>query len=269
MMKKKNISLYFSLIIIAALFCIAVLAPVISPFDPNQQNIANRLLSPLTGGHLLGTDYLGRDILSRLFYGAAISIKIGIIGTLLGLITGTALGAISGYYGGKIDHLIMRFGDIQLAFPFLLLAIALIGVLGTGVNNIIVVAVITGWIKYARVIRACILAEKEKEYVLAGIAMGFNDLRQLKHIIPNIMPAAIVLATLETGRIILMESTLSFLGMGVPSNYPAWGSMLSEGRTYMMTQPWVAIFPGLAIFVLILAVNLFGDWLRVKLDPKI
>lgn len=267
-MKKGNLSLYFSLIVLGILVFVAIFAPWISPYDPNAQNLSIRLMPPFQPGHVLGTDYLGRDIFSRLLYGATVSIKIGIIGTVLGLCVGVFLGSISGYYGGVIDSVIMRFGDVQLAFPFLLLAIALIGVFGTGVNNIIIVAVITGWIKYARVIRSSILAEKEKEYVQAGIALGFTDYMQLKHIIPNVIPAAIVLATLETGRIILMESTLSFLGMGVPSNLPAWGSMLADGRTYMMTQPWIAIFPGLAIFLLILSVNLFGDWVRVKLDPK-
>lgn len=268
MMKKNDLSLYFSVALISLLIFVALLAPLISPFDPNEQNLKVRLLAPLSTDHILGTDYLGRDILSRLFYGAIVSLKIGIIGTLLGLVVGVVLGIISGYYGGIIDTIIMRFGDIQLAFPFLLLAIALIGVLGSGIGNIIIVAVITGWIKYARVIRSSILSEKKKEYIQAGVALGLSDLRIMKHILPNVIPSAIVLATLETGRIILMESTLSFLGMGVPSNVPAWGSMLAEGRTYMLTQPWVAIFPGMSIFLLVLAVNLLGDWLRNKLDPK-
>lgn len=267
-MKKVNFTLVFSCLILFVMIIAAVSANIICSHDPNLQDLTQKFIVPFSPGHILGTDNLGRDILTRIIYGARVSLFVGLVGTLLGFIIGVSLGLIAGYYGGIVDTIIMRLGDVQLAFPLTLLAVAIIAVLGPGVRNVIVVAVISGWIKYARVVRSDVLAVKKMEYIQACRSLGLSDLRVMRHILPNVLPAAIVTGTLETGRIILMESTLSFLGMGVPTNVPAWGSMLSSGRTYIMTEPWLCIFPGLAICLVILAINLLGDWLRVFFDPK-
>ena len=268
--KKKDWGRNFGIGILLMLVILAVFAKLISPYDPAEQNISFRLLPPQSEGHILGTDYLGRDILSQLIFGTRVSLFIGLSGTVFGLIFGTALGLIAGFYGEKADTVIMRLGDIQLAFPFTLLAISLMGVLGPGIKNIIIVALVTGWVKYARVIRAEVLSTKEQEYVQAGRALGFSDSRLLfSHILPNSIGPGLVVASLETGRIILLEAGLTFLGLGVPNSIPTWGTMLSEGRTYMLTAPWLAIFPGLAITLTVLAVNMLGDWLRNRLDPKL
>ena len=260
----------FGLGIIALLVLMAVFAPVISPYDPTLKDLGSRLIEPFTKGHVFGTDNLGRDILSQIIYGARVSVFIGLAGTLFGLVVGSTLGLLAGFYGGWIDTIIMRLGDVQLAFPFTLLAIALMGVLGPGIQNIIIVAIITGWVKYARVVRAEVMAAKELEYVQAGYSLGLPDGRLLlRHILPNVIAPALVVASLETGRIILMEASLTFLGLGVPSSIPTWGSMLTEGRTYMLTEPWLTIFPGIAITITVLSVNMVGDWLRNHFDPKL
>lgn len=260
----------FGLGIIALLVLMAVFAPVISPYDPTSKDLSSRLIEPFTKGHVFGTDNLGRDILSQIIYGARVSVFIGLAGTLFGLVVGSTLGLLAGFYGGWIDTIIMRLGDVQLAFPFTLLAIALMGVLGPGIQNIIIVAIITGWVKYARVVRAEVMAAKELEYVQAGYSLGLPDGRLLlRHILPNVIAPALVVASLETGRIILMEASLTFLGLGVPSSIPTWGSMLTEGRTYMLTEPWLTIFPGIAITITVLSVNMVGDWLRNHFDPKL
>ena len=267
-MKKENLSLIVNCIILGIMLFMAIFAEQICSVDPNAQDLTNNFIAPFSPNHLFGTDNLGRDIFTRIIYGSRISLFVGIVGTLIGFVVGVILGIIAGYYGGLLDTLIMRIGDVQLAFPITLLAVAIIAVLEPGVKNIIVVAVVTGWIKYARVVRSEVLAVKKMEYIQACRSLGLSNLRIMKHILPNVLPAAIVTATLETGRIILMEATLSFLGMGVPSTVPAWGSMLSSGRTFIMSQPWLCIFPGLAVCLVILSINLVGDWLRVFFDPK-
>lgn len=268
-LKKIDWGRNFSIGIILILVIAAIFAKWISPFAPAEQNINLRLIPPFKNEYILGTDYLGRDILSQLIFGARVTLFIGAAGTICGFVFGTIVGLIAGFYGGRIDTIIMRLGDIQLAFPFTLLAISLMGVLGPSINNIIIVALITGWVKYARVTRAEVLAVKEQEYIHAGKAMGLSDARLLfRHILPNTIGSGLVVASLETGRIILMEAGLTFLGLGVPSTTPTWGTMLSEGRTYMLTSPWLAVFPGLAITLTVLAVNMLGDWLRNYLDPK-
>jgi peptide/nickel transport system permease protein len=258
----------FSIIVLVLLVAMAIFAPIIAPYSPIQQNLAHKLLPPLSEGHILGTDNLGIDILSRLIYGSRVSLFVGLTGTFFGMVVGLVLGLISGYYGGWLDTVIMRLGDVQLAFPFVLLALAIMGVLGPGINNIIICAIITGWIKYVRVIRSDVLKAKDSEYIMAAKALGLSDIRILKQIFVNCFSSALVVATLETGRIILMESSLTFLGLGVPTETPTWGSMLADGRTYMRSSPWLAMVPGLAITLTVLAVNLFGDWLRNRLDPK-
>lgn len=258
----------FSMMILGVMIAMALLAPWISPYSPDQQNLALKLLPPLSNGHILGTDNLGVDILSKLIYGSRVSLFVGLVGTCFGMTVGVILGLVSGYYGGWLDTIIMRLGDVQLAFPFVLLALAIMGVLGPGVNNIIICAMVTGWVKYVRVIRADVLKAKQSEYIMAAQALGLSDLRILKQIFVNCFSSALVVGTLETGRIILMESSLTFLGLGVPTEIPTWGTMLADGRTYMVSSPWLAVVPGIAITLTVLAVNLFGDWLRNYLDPK-
>ena len=258
----------FSLAILFCLILVAILAPVLAPYSPSQIDLDQRLLPPLSPGHVLGTDNVGADILSKLIYGSRISLLVGLVGTCFGMVVGVMLGLIAGYYGGWIDTVIMRLGDVQLAFPFVLLALAIMGVLGPGVKNVIIGAMITGWVKYVRVIRADVLKAKQSEYIMAAKVMGLSDLRILRQIFVNCFSAALVVGTLETGRIILMESSLTFLGLGVPSEVPTWGTMLADGRTYMTSSPWLAVIPGIAITMTVLAVNLFGDWLRNRLDPK-
>ena len=247
----------------------AVLAPLISPYPPGSQDLSVRLLPPFSGNHYLGTDYLGRDILSRIIWGSRVSLTIGLLGALLGAIVGVFFGLISGFYGGWVDTIIMRLGDVQLAFPFILIAIAIMSVLGSGLKNMILIAVISGWVKYARVVRADVLTVREEEYVQAGLALGMSNTRLLvKHILPNVFSPVIIIATLETGRIIIMEATLTFLGLGIPPSIPTWGTMLSDGRMYMQSAPWLTVSPGIAIMLTVLGVNMLGDWLRDYLDPR-
>ncbi|WP_248928224.1 ABC transporter permease [Paenibacillus hamazuiensis] len=273
-LKRNKAGLLGLTIIIVVLFC-ALAANIISPYDPLQQDIANKLKPPAwseggSGAHLLGTDQLGRDILSRVIHGSQISILISVAGTLVAIVTGLVLGSISGYYGGKWDSVIMRFVDINMAFPFVLLAIFIVAVMGPGVANIILVAGLSAGVSLARLIRGEILAVKELEYIEAIKSVGARDSAVIfKHIIPNIFNAIIVIATLEMAQLILVESSLSFLGLGVPAEIPTWGKMLSESRTLILSEPWVAIFPGLAITLTVLGINLFGDWLRDYFDPKL
>lgn len=259
----------FGISIFLIMVMFAVLAPLISPYPPGSQDLSVRLLPPFSGNHYLGTDYLGRDILSRIIWGSRVSLTIGLLGALLGAIVGVFFGLISGFYGGWVDTIIMRLGDVQLAFPFILIAIAIMSVLGSGLKNMILIAVISGWVKYARVVRADVLTVREEEYVQAGLALGMSNTRLLvKHILPNVFSPVIIIATLETGRIIIMEATLTFLGLGIPPSIPTWGTMLSDGRMYMQSAPWLTVSPGIAIMLTVLGVNMLGDWLRDYLDPR-
>jgi len=261
-------------IVLAVLFC-AITADWISPYDPLEQNIERKLQPPawLKGGswdHPLGTDQLGRDILSRIIHGSRVSMLISVAGTAVAIAVGVLLGSLSGYYGGKADAVIMRFVDVILSFPFILLAIFVVAVIGPGILNIILIAGFTSGVNMARIIRGEILGVKEMEYIEAIRSVGARDgTIILKHILPNIFNVLIVMATLEMAQLILVESSLSFLGLGVPAEVPTWGKMLSEFRTLILSDPWIAVFPGLAITLTVLGINLFGDWLRDYLDPKL
>ena len=257
------------LLVMAALF-----AEFIAPHSPIDQDITQALKVPffLKGGtlsHLLGTDELGRDILSRIIFGARISLVVGFIAVAISGFIGTCLGLISGYFGGKIDSIIMRVVDVQLSMPYILIALALIGALGPSLRNITIVIGITSWVDYGRVIRGEVLSVKENEFVdLAKIA-GCSTYRiLLKHIFPSVVNSLIVLGTLMLGRIIIFEAALSFLGLGVQPPTPSWGIMLADGRQYLTYAWWLATFPGLAIMLVVLGTNLVGDWLRDMLDPR-
>lgn len=255
---------------------VAIFGPWMAPFDPNRQNIMMRLLEPGQDGagdltYWLGSDQLGRDVLSRLLYGARVSLLVGVAAIVVGGTIGTVAGLVSGYYGGWIDDVIMRLGDIQLAFPFILLAIMFLVVLGPGLVNIILVLGIGQWITYARIVRAQTLSLREKEYVEAARAMGDSTFSILfRTILPNIIAPLTVIASFNVAGVILSEAALSFLGLGVPPDVPTWGSMLSESRDHLLSNKWwMAVFPGLAIVFTVLAFNIIGDWLRDFLDPRL
>ncbi len=262
-------------LVVVLVIVMAMTATLISPQNPSKQDIRNKLLPPVwsSGGrqqNLLGTDQMGRDVLSRIIYGSRVTILIAFSGTIVAGLVGVILGSISGYYGGWVDALIMRIVDVQLSFPFILLAIFIAAVIGPGLFNIILIAGLSSWVRYARLVRGEILSIKEMEYVEAIRAVGGSDLRIIfKHILPNIISPVIVIATLEMAKIVLMESSLSFLGLGVPLNIPTWGRMLADARVHLVTSPWLAIIPGLFITLTVLGVNLLGDWLRDYLDPKL
>jgi peptide/nickel transport system permease protein len=255
----------------------AALAPELSPRDPNRQNIIARLQPPMKvtrQGRIdfpLGTDALGRDVLSRLLYGARVSILVGLTAVLIGGVLGTLLGLIAGYAGGAADAVIMSIGDIQLAFPFILLAIMFLVVLGPGLTNLIVVLGIGQWVTYARIARGQTLAVRQKEYVEAARAIGAGTPHIVLHtILPNITAPLIVVASFNLAGVILSEAALSFLGLGVPPTVPTWGGMLAESRDQLLAGNWwLAVLPGVAIMLTVLSCNVLGDWLRDVLDPRL
>lgn len=263
------------LLALAAALIAAVMAPVLSPADPVKNDLLGRLSPPmwLDGGdsaHPLGTDTLGRDVLSRLLYGARVSLWIGLTAVMIGAILGVPIGLWTGYRGGWSDDLFMRLGDIQLAFPVLLLGIALLAVLGASLANLVLVLGVSGWITYARIVRGETLSLKERGFVEAARALGAADRYLIvRHILPNVWAPIVVVATFSIARVIIAEASLSFLGLGLPPPAPSWGAMLDEGRNYLTTGWWLALFPGLAILVVVLGINLVGDWLRDLLDPRL
>jgi peptide/nickel transport system permease protein len=220
--------------------------------------------------HPLGTDTLGRDVLSRLLHGARISLIVGLAAVLVAGVVGGGLGLVAGYRGGWADDLLMRLGDIQLAFPVLLLGVAVIAVLGASLTNMILVLGASGWVTYARIARGETLSLKERDFVAAARALGAPARHVVaRHLLPNVLPPLLVVTTFSVARTIIAEASLSFLGLGLPPPTPSWGAMLDEGRNYITTGWWLALFPGLAILLLVLAINLCGDWLRDALDPRI
>ncbi|TAK29561.1 MAG: ABC transporter permease [Chloroflexota bacterium] len=250
-----------------------LLAPILAPHDPLAQDVTRRLRPPFweSGGsfeNILGTDQFGRDILSRLIHGARVSLAIGFGCTIVTSVVGVALGMIAGLRP-RIGDVIMRIADAQIAFPYLVLAIAIVAVTGPGIQNLVLILSIFGWVQFARLVRADVMAVKEKEYVEAARAIGASDLRiALQHVLPNVLSPVIVVWTFMLAQIIIVESSLSFLGFGVPPPTPSWGSMLSDGRVYLDTAWWLGTFPGLAIMLTVLSVNLLGDALRDILDPR-
>lgn len=252
----------------------ALLAPLLAPHDPGFQDLEARLRPPawMKGGdlsHPLGTDHLGRDILSRIIYGTRVSLLVAIVAVAVSGTLGTLLGLAAGYWRGRVDAAIMLLADVQLAFPFILLALAVMSVLGAGLRNVIIVLGVTGWVAYGRLIRAEVLSLRTKEYIEAVRALGQKDIKIiLRHILPNVMPSAIVMASLRMANMIIAESSLTFMGLGVETDIPTWGSMLADGRGYITSAWWLATFPGLAIMLTVLGVNLIGDWLRDVLDPR-
>jgi peptide/nickel transport system permease protein len=253
----------------------AVFADYAAPHEPNRQRLIARFKPPFwaEGGRItypLGTDNVGRDIWSRIIHGSRISLIVGICAVGVSMLIGVTLGLASGFWGGRIDATIMALVDIMLAFPQLILAFAMVAVLGPGIGNIILVLGLTGWERYARVVRAEVLALREREFVQAARAVGVSNLKIVfGHIMPNTFSSVIVMATLQTAQAILAEAALSFLGLGTGRTYPSWGQMISLGRDYISIAWWLSTFPGLAILLTVLAINLVGDRIRDVLDPRV
>ncbi|HEY7656653.1 MAG TPA: ABC transporter permease [Burkholderiales bacterium] len=266
----------FSLgILVFVLVIPAVFAPWVAPHDPYLGTLSNRLTPPVwqDGGtmeHILGTDKLGRDMLSRIIYGARVSLTVSLIAIFVGGIIGTVLGLISGYFGGKTDAVIMRLVDISLSIPTILLALVLVAAVGPSFGTVVTVLIVLLWARYARLTRGETLAIKERDFIARARVAGASHTRiMFKYMFPNVVNSLIVLATLQVGYVILLESALSFLGAGLPRAEPAWGVMVADGRELIVTAWWVSMFPGLAIMLTVLALNLIGDWLRDHLDPKL
>lgn len=246
----------------------AVLAPWIAPYDPYEISLQDQLAPPSLS-HPLGRDLNGSDILSRILHGSRISLAVGLLVVLFSGSIGICAGLVSGYYGGVTDSVLMRVVDILLAFPGLLLAIALVAVLGPRTSNVVLALTAMGWVSFARLARGQVLSVKEREYVLAARSLGQSDLGIMRrHILPNIMSPVIVQATFSVAGVIVAEASLSFLGLGAPPGTPSWGSMLSDGKQVLLQAPHVSIFPGLAIMLVVLSINLLGDELRDRLDPR-
>lgn len=271
----RSYAIWPALVFLILTVVVTVLAPYLAPHSPDQGNVALRLLPPAWAPdgnveHLLGTDALGRDILSRLMYGARVSMLVGLSGTLFGALFGVLVGLIAGYRGGWIDDVLMRLADVQLAFPFILLAIAILVVLGPGIWNLVLVLGLSAWVTFARVTRGQVLALRELEFVEALHALGASDWRiLLKTILPNVSSALIVVSSFAFAEMVLAEAALSFLGLGVPPSTPSWGGMVAEGRDYIIFAWWVITFPGLMIAFTVLAVNVVGDWIRDALDTRL
>jgi len=268
-----------AIILLTLLIFAAIFAPVLAPADPARQNLILRLQPPMTEVEtsagpftfILGSDGLGRDVLSRLIYGSRVSLAVGLAAVVVGGLIGITVGVIAGYTGGRVDDVIMRLADIQLAFPFILLAIMVLVILGSGLLNLIIILAIGQWVVYARIARGETIAQKRKDFVESARAIGVGHRRIiLRSILPNILAPLIVIASFNVAGVILSEASLSFLGLGVPPEVPTWGGMLAESRDQLLGGYWwLALFPGLAIMFTVLSLNILGDWMRDFLDPRL
>jgi peptide/nickel transport system permease protein len=250
---------------------VALLAPLLAPQDPNEQALEHRLARP-SGAHWLGQDELGRDILSRLIMGARVSVGVGLSVVLLAGLVGTGIGLVAGYFGGRVDAVLMRLTDLFMAFPGILLAIALVAVLGPALRNVVVALVVIGWVGYARLVRGQVLQLREMEFVLAARAAGVTSWGVIvRHVLPNVMPTLVVQASLGMAGAILAEASLSFLGLGIQPPTPSWGAMINAGRSHLLDAPHLALFPGIAILLTVMGLNFLGDalvgWLEPREDP--
>jgi peptide/nickel transport system permease protein len=265
----------FGITVLVVMSGAAILAPQIAPWDPARQMLMKRLRPPAWEArglreHPLGTDHLGRDLLSRIVYGGRISLGVGLSAVTLSALIGVTFGLLAGFHGGRTDAVVMRVADVFLAIPYILLAMGVVFALGPSLLNVILVMAVTRWVQFARIVRADVLSIREREFVSGARARGNRSLRLLlRHVLPNALTPIIVVATLELAFMIIYESALSFLGLGVQPPTPTWGWMLADGRNYIATAWWLATFPGLAIMLTVLAVNLLGDWLRDTLDPRL
>ncbi|NPE30286.1 ABC transporter permease [Methanococcoides sp. SA1] len=265
-MKRKDMKI--SLLLLLLFLAVALTSPWISPYDPNAVELENKNLAP-SFDHPLGTDYLGRDILSRIFVGATTSLSIAVGVVSASVVFGVIVGCVSGYYGGLIDELLCRVIDLFLSFPGIIFALTIMGVLGSGKTNLMFALAVVQWASYARLMRGQVLSVRKNEYVLSAKVIGTGDARIIwKHIIPNSIAPAIVLATIDVGHVILSIAALSFLGIGLPANVPEWGAMLSAGKEFMRVSPSQTIFPGLTITAIVVIFSILGDGMRDILDPN-
>ena len=259
-------------LLLVAWILIALSAPLLSPYEPNEQDLYARL-KPMFWSEegktfILGSDHLGRDILTRLTYGARVSLLVGVSSAIFSGLIGVMLGGLAGYLGGRFDEGIMGLADLQMAFPSILLALVAVAILGQGLRNVIIVFAITGWVQYARTLRAEILSIKEREYITATKVVGGSGSRTLfRHILPNAIAPLIVIGSFQMASMITAEAALSFLGVGVPSSIPTWGNMLADGREYLYNAWWISTLPGLALMSVVLGINFLGDALRDAIDP--
>jgi peptide/nickel transport system permease protein len=259
-----------AIVFILVVIVVALLSPLIVPSNINSPSFGSRLLPPLSDGHIAGTDQLGRDVWGRLLLGSRISLFVGFGAVFFAALIGIPIGMVAGYFGRWFDTILMRLADVQLSFPFILLALTINAILGLGLRNIVITLVIAGWIEYARIARGETLVVREREYIQAAHVIGVSQFRMfVSHVLPNIITPLIVISTLQVARFIIAEASISFLGFGVQPPTPAWGSMVSEGLDYIYSAWWLITLPGLALAVLSLAVNIAGDWLRDTLDPRI
>ena len=274
MISIRHLKLWVGGAILALLVVCGVAAPLIAPRDPQAQTLEDRLRPPRwtdngMPAYFLGTDNLGRDMLSRIVYGSRISLMVGAATVIFAGIVGCTLGAIAGYFGSTADEIVSKISEIFLAFPFLLIAIAIMAFLGQGVGNLIMALMLSRWVQYCRVVRGEVLSLKERDFITAAKALGARDAYVIfRHVIPNTVASVTVIATFGMAIVIITEASLSFLGLGVPVHIPTWGSMLAEGRSYINRAPWLTIFPGLAIFITVFGINLLGDGLRDIIDPR-
>ena len=265
---KRNNAAMVGLIMVIIFITIAIVAPVLAPYDPAKIDLAS-IIEPPSSEHWLGTDYYGRDILSRIIYGARISLSVGIIVQVIALTIGTIMGSLAGYYGGKVDLIIMRIVDIVMSFPSLLLTIAIMVALGPSLYNVFLALGVVWWTRPARIVRSEFMRHRERDYVEAARAIGHNDpVIMYKQILPNCLAPLIISFTMGIASTIMAEAGLSFLGLGAQEPMPSWGSIINNGLQYLRTAPWYSLFPGLAIAYTVFAFNLLGDGLRDALDPK-
>lgn len=272
--KEARLPVKIGLVVIVLWVFVAVCAPMLTTYDPTKVDVTSGFIPPVFSGgsseHLLGTDEVGRDILSRLLYGSRISLVVAIVSGVLSMAIGTMIGLAAGYFGGVVDTVCMRVVDVMLAFPFMFMALCFMVALGSGLGNIILVLGITGWVPYARTVRAEVLSIRRREYIIAAELVGCSNWRVIcTHVLPNVIDSAIVITTMQMANTILSEAALTFLGMGLPASIPSWGQMISSGRSYIYTAWWLTMIPGVAIFLVSLSINFVGDWIRDIRDPRL
>ena len=265
----RSLEFILGALLTGVMLALVLLSPLLFPDRGSAMDLAARLSPPFAQwAHPLGTDPLGRDVLARVLVGGRISLMVGVLSVLGASLLGITIGLVAGYYRGIWDIILMRCVDVQLALPFILIALTFISILGGGLGNIIIFMIISQWVQFARLVRGMVLSVREREFVQAARAFGVRDLAMVRHhILPNVIGPVIILMALNVANNILLESSLTFLGLGVDPLIPSWGGMLADGRTYMQTAWWVSVFPGVAIMLTVLGLNLLGDWLRDRIDP--